>query len=150
MQCEWAPSIEQGIYKSLKLIPAKIHYFQKPLKFVPVNISNSKVHTYIHNCYELICPTFFVQVFLFVSCMYLDGGMGGGGWLLTSFFSIIYILGLVCYKHTIHVHAFHTITRFEAATTRFCNFHKSLVWVTNTNAAACYQSYQCLDSIHRS
>ena len=35
--------------------------------------------------------------------MYLDGGMGGGGWLLTSFFSIIYILGLVCYKHTIHV-----------------------------------------------
>ena len=39
---------------------------------------------------------------LFVSCMYLDGGMGGGGWLLTSFFSIIYILGLVCYKHTIH------------------------------------------------
>ena len=28
---------------------------------------------------------------------------GGGGWLLTSFFSIIYILGLVCYKHTIHV-----------------------------------------------
>ena len=38
----------------------------------------------------------------FVSCMYLDGGMGGGGWLLTSFFSIIYILGLVCYKHTIH------------------------------------------------
>ena len=37
--------------------------------------------------------------------MYLDGGMGGGGWLLTSFFSIIYILGLVCYKHTIHVQA---------------------------------------------
>ena len=35
--------------------------------------------------------------------MYLDGGMGGGGWLLTSFFSISYILGLVCYKHTIHV-----------------------------------------------
>ena len=29
--------------------------------------------------------------------------MGGEGWLLTSFFSIIYILGLVCYKHTIHV-----------------------------------------------
>ena len=36
--------------------------------------------------------------------MYLDGGMGGGGWLLTSFFSIIYILGLVCYKHTIHIY----------------------------------------------
>ena len=36
--------------------------------------------------------------------MYLDGGMGGGGWLLTSFFSIIYILELVCYKHTIHVY----------------------------------------------
>ena len=28
--------------------------------------------------------------------------MGGGGWLLIHFFSIIYILGLVCYKHTIH------------------------------------------------
>ena len=38
--------------------------------------------------------------------MYLDGGMGGGGWLLTSFFSIIYILGLVCYKHTIHVRTY--------------------------------------------
>ena len=43
---------------------------------------------------------------LFVSCMYLDGGMGGGGWLLTSFFSIIYILGLVCYKHNIHVRTY--------------------------------------------
>ena len=41
---------------------------------------------------------------LFVSCMYLDEGMGGGGWLLTSFFSIIYILGLVCYKHTTCIH----------------------------------------------
>ena len=50
------------------------------------------------------CPTFFCTSVLFVSCMYLDGGMGGGGWLLTSFFSIIYILGLVCYKHTIHVY----------------------------------------------
>ena len=30
--------------------------------------------------------------------------MGGEGWLLTSFFSIIYILGLVCYKHTIHIY----------------------------------------------
>ena len=50
---------------------------------------------------------------LFVSCMYLDGGMGGGGWLLTSFFSIIYILGLVCYKHTIHV--------------RMCNYYISMV-----------------------
>ena len=48
------------------------------------------------------CPNFFCTSVLFVSCMYLDGGMGGGGWLLTSFFSIIYILGLVCYKHTIH------------------------------------------------
>ena len=47
---------------------------------------------------------FFCTSVLFVSCMCLDGGMGGGGWLLTSFFSIIYILGLVCYKHTIHVH----------------------------------------------
>ena len=36
--------------------------------------------------------------------MYLDGGMGEeGGYLLLCFFSIIYILGLVCYKHTIHV-----------------------------------------------
>ena len=26
-----------------------------------------------------------------------------GGYLLLCFFSIIYILGLVCYKHTIHV-----------------------------------------------
>ena len=35
--------------------------------------------------------------------MYLDGGMGEeGGYLLLCFFSIIYILGLVCYKHTIH------------------------------------------------
>ena len=38
--------------------------------------------------------------------MYLDGGMGGGGWLLTSFFSIIYILGLVCYEHTIHIYIY--------------------------------------------
>ena len=55
------------------------------------------------------CPTFFFFFFcsykcfvcnLFVSCMYLDGGMGGeGGYLLLCFFSI---LGLVCYKHTIH------------------------------------------------
>ena len=48
---------------------------------------------------------------LFVSCMYLDGGMGGGGWLLTSFFSIIYILGLVCYKHTIHVFIVYCVGR---------------------------------------
>ena len=46
----------------------------------------------------------FLYSVLFVSSMYLDGGMGGGGWLLTSFFSIIYILGLVCYKHTIHIY----------------------------------------------
>ena len=32
--------------------------------------------------------------------------MGGGGWLLTSLFSIIYILGLVCYKHTIHIYIY--------------------------------------------
>ena len=50
-----------------------------------------------------VLPFFVYTSVLFVSCMYLDGGMGGGGWLLTSFFSIIYILGLVCYKHTIHV-----------------------------------------------
>ena len=28
---------------------------------------------------------------LFVSCMYLDGGMGGGGWLLTSLFLFYYL-----------------------------------------------------------
>ena len=39
--------------------------------------------------------------------------MGGGGWLLTSFFSIIYILGLVCYKHTIHVLGEHNGTKTE-------------------------------------
>ena len=40
----------------------------------------------------------------FVCLLYVLGWRdGGGGWLLTSFFSIIYILGLVCYKHTIHV-----------------------------------------------
>ena len=37
--------------------------------------------------------------------MYFDGGMGEeGGYLLICFFSIIYILGLVYYKHTIHAH----------------------------------------------
>ena len=40
-------------------------------------------------------------------CYLLDGGMGGGEegcYLLLCFlfYSIIYILGLVCYKHTIH------------------------------------------------
>ena len=37
--------------------------------------------------------------------MYLDGGMGGRrvATYFFAFFSIIYILGLVCYKHTIHV-----------------------------------------------
>ena len=41
--------------------------------------------------------------------MYLDGRMTWmevwgeeGGYLVLRFFSIIYILGLVCYKHTIH------------------------------------------------
>ena len=40
------------------------------------------------------CPNFFCMYFV-VSCMYLDGGMGGG---------LLLILGLVRYKHTIHVH----------------------------------------------
>ena len=46
-------------------------------------------------CVLVTVYTFFCTSVLFVSCMYLDGGMGGGGWLLTCFFSIIYILGLV-------------------------------------------------------
>ena len=49
------------------------------------------------------CPTFFVQVFcLSPVCTWMEGW--GRRELLTSFFSIIYILGLVCYKHTIHVY----------------------------------------------
>ena len=50
-----------------------------------------------------------VQTFLYkcfgVSCMYLDGGMGGRrvATYFFAFFSIIYILELVCYKHTIHI-----------------------------------------------
>ena len=62
---------------------------------------------------------------LFVSCMYLDGGMGGGGWLLTSFVSFllsIIILGLVCYKHTIHAKMFsiQMLTRFSQIVRRVC------------------------------
>ena len=34
----------------------------------------------------------------------MEGGGEEGGYLLLCFFSIIYILGLVCYKHTIHVY----------------------------------------------
>ena len=34
---------------------------------------------------------FFCTSVLFVSCMYLDGGMGGGGWLLTSLFLFYYL-----------------------------------------------------------
>ena len=33
----------------------------------------------------------------------MEGWGEKGGYLLLCFFSIIYILGLVCYKHTIHV-----------------------------------------------
>ena len=32
----------------------------------------------------------------------MEGWGEEGGYLLLCFFSIIYILGLVCYKHTIH------------------------------------------------
>ena len=41
----------------------------------------------------------------FVCLLYVLGWRDGGRRvaILTSFFSIIYILGLVCYKHTIHV-----------------------------------------------
>ena len=48
--------------------------------------------------------TFFVQVFcLSPVCTWMEGWREEGGYLLLCFFSIIYILGLVCYKHTIHV-----------------------------------------------
>ena len=49
--------------------------------------TNTNTHTQkeiigrIMKCKELRCTCV-----LFVSCMYLDGGMGGGGWLLTSLF----------------------------------------------------------------
>ena len=46
---------------------------------------------------------FFVQVFcLSPVCTWMEGWGEEGGYLLLCFFSIIYILGLVCYKHTIH------------------------------------------------
>ena len=47
------------------------------------------------------CPMYKCFV---VSCMYLDGGIGGRrvATYFFAFFSIIYILGLVCYKHIIH------------------------------------------------
>ena len=46
---------------------------------------------------------FFVQVFcLSPVCTWMEGWGEEGGYLLHCFFSIIYILGLVCYKHTIH------------------------------------------------
>ena len=38
-----------------------------------------------------------------VTHMYMEGWGEEGGYLLLCFFSIIYILGLVCHKHTIHV-----------------------------------------------
>ena len=48
---------------------------------------------------------FFVQVFcLSPVCTWMEGWGEEGGYLLLCFFSIIYILGLVCYKHTIHVY----------------------------------------------
>ena len=44
---------------------------------------------------------FFVQVFcLSPVCTWMEGWGEEGGYLLLCFFSIIYILGLVCYKHT--------------------------------------------------
>ena len=50
--------------------------------------------------------TFFVQVFCCL--LYVLGWRDGGGRRVATyffaFFSIIYILGLVCYKHTIHVY----------------------------------------------
>ena len=67
---------------------------------------------------------------LFVSCMYLDGGMGGGGWLLTSFFSIIYILGLVCYKHTIHVFIVYCVGRSKTPRVLYITY--CYTWFTTT------------------
>ena len=46
---------------------------------------------------------FFVQVCLSPVCTWMEGWGEEGGYLLLCLFSIIYILGLVCYKHTIHV-----------------------------------------------
>ena len=47
--------------------------------------------------------TLFVQVFcLSPVCTWMEGWGEEGGYLLLYFFSITYILGLVCYKHTIH------------------------------------------------
>ena len=48
----------------------------------------------------------------FVCLLYVLGWRDGrGGWLLTSFFSIIYILGLVCYEHTIHASVYKVTCR---------------------------------------
>ena len=48
---------------------------------------------------------FFVQVFcLSRVCTWMEGWGEEIGYLLLCFFSIIYILGLVCYKHTIHIY----------------------------------------------
>ena len=46
-----------------------------------------------------------VATYWMEGCYLLDGGMGGRrvANYFFAFFSIIYILGLVCYKHTIHV-----------------------------------------------
>ena len=54
------------------------------------------------HCPSCVLP-FFVQVFcLSPVCTWMEGWGEEGGYLLLCFFSIIYILGLVCYKHTIH------------------------------------------------
>ena len=50
-------------------------------------------------------PGVFVQVFcLSPVCTWMEGWGEEGGYLLLCLFSIIYILGLVCYKHTIHIY----------------------------------------------
>ena len=55
---------------------------------------------------------FLVQVFcLSPVCTWMEGWGKEGGYLLLCFFSIFYILGLVCYKHTIHDHVSKCLTQ---------------------------------------
>ena len=54
-----------------------------------------KVHVHVPTAPVLkaghLVSYLFCTSVLFVSCMYLDGGMGGGGWLLTSLFLFYYL-----------------------------------------------------------
>ena len=86
-----------------------------------------------------------VQTFLYnsvVSCMYLDGGMGGrvANYFFT-FFSIIYILGLVCYKPTIRVCRYACVS---CNTNTYCGCTWS---VTNSCSVNTYK-YNCTYNRH--